>query len=120
MYGKIGSKRGIVPRAVQDILSHIDIYEENHSKKKDKVYLRAAIYVIHSEQVYDILSQGARHVKIESYSFVNSDTNEVEVGTRMIGITEKVLLSLEQYYDMVQEGFEQRKILSKKIIEQIC
>ena len=33
----------------------------------------------------------------------------------MIGITEKVLLSLEQYYDMVQEGFEQRKILSKKI-----
>ncbi len=56
MQGKIGSKRGIVPRAVSDILSHIETYEENYSKRKDKVYLRAAIYVIHSEQVYDLLS----------------------------------------------------------------
>ena len=72
MQGKTGTQRGVMPRAVEEVLTLIgndpssDYDMEGFLKTResdydgvDKLYLRAAMYMIHCDNAYDLLSRGS-------------------------------------------------------------
>ena len=95
MQGKAGTHRGVIPRAVEEILTLISMdtsdvdfengflnlrtRESDFQESVDKIYLRASVYMVHCENAYDLLSKGSaqssRRVKVESY--IDNKSNEV-------------------------------------------
>jgi len=71
--------------------------------------------MVHCENVYDLLSKGSaqstRRVKVESY--IDNKSNQVT--TQIVGLSERLLLNLEHFYDMMQEAFKERRILSSRL-----
>jgi hypothetical protein len=95
MQGKQGAHRGVIPRAVEEILTLISMdtsevefengllnlktRDSDYHDTADKIYLKASVYMVHCENAYDLLSKGSaqstRRVKVESYIDIKS--NEV-------------------------------------------
>ena len=95
MQGKHGAHRGVIPRAVEEILTLISMdtsevefengflnlktRDSDYQDTADKIYLKASVYMVHCENAYDLLSKGSaqstRRVKVESYLDIKS--NEV-------------------------------------------
>jgi hypothetical protein len=95
MQGKQGAHRGVIPRAVEEILTLISMdtsevefengflnlktRDSDYQDTADKIYLKASVYMVHCENAYDLLSKGSaqstRRVKVESYIDIKS--NEV-------------------------------------------
>jgi hypothetical protein len=68
MQGKAGTTRGVIPRAVEEILTLIGMgevdYENGYLRESDyletigKIYLRSSVYMVHCENAYDLLHKG--------------------------------------------------------------
>ena len=68
MQGKAGTSRGVIPRAVEEILTLIGMgeveYYNGYLRESDyletvgKIYLRASVYMVHCENAYDLLHKG--------------------------------------------------------------
>jgi len=85
----------VIPRAVEEILTLISVdtsevdfehgfvnlrtRDSDYNDTVDKIYLKASVYMVHCENVYDLLSKGSaqstRRVKVES--FIDNKSNQV-------------------------------------------
>jgi hypothetical protein len=72
MQGKTGTHRGVIPRAIEEVLTLIGMdtldvdydggfFKPTNSEYEspDRIYLRAAMYMVHCENAYDLLTRGS-------------------------------------------------------------
>ena len=66
---------------------------ESDNGGDDRIYLRAAMYMIHCDNIYDLLSHGyaSRRVKLESYL----DPQSNEVTSQIVGLKDKLITNVE-------------------------
>ena len=77
----------------------------------ERLFLRAQMFLIHCENVYDLLSHKPKRCKLES----RLEDNKVH--SRFVGAKDRVILTIEQYYSMMQDSYKARKYLSTKLAD---
>jgi len=169
LHGKAGKERGIVPRAIEDVLtivkntyehgenlnsssiiedfgtdtqpilsvnagaskfgiprniltnnSQIQVYGNNEAAKdydgvSDRIFIKMSVYLIYCDRIFDLLSakSSKKNVKLEHY--IDQATSQVV--TKFSNMTEKLVLSLEQYYAVIQDAFRERKTVSMRLTD---
>lgn len=70
--------------------------------------------MIYCDRIYDLFSpRPGKKVKKESYI----DPYSQQVVSKFTNMTQRVVLSLEQYYSLVQDAFKERKMISMKLTD---
>lgn len=76
--------------------------------------IKMSVYMIYCDRIYDLLStKSGKKVKRESYI----DQHSQQVVSKFVNMTERLVLSLEQYYALVQDAFKERKTISMKLTD---
>jgi hypothetical protein len=60
----------------------------------ERVFLRISVYMIYCDRIFDLLAKQQTKIRLEQYL----DPVSQAVVTRFANISEKLVLSLEQYY----------------------
>lgn len=122
--------RGIVPRAVEEVLSLVgsgqnlnrdeetlqhygggdtspilNLKVDSDMSGNTKIYLRIQVFLIHCEQVYDLLSSPKSIKRCKTHSYLDGET----VVSKIVGASDRIILSLEQYYNTLQDCYIARK-----------
>lgn len=126
--GGQGSERGIVPRAIEDILGlirqpDIDEAELNQTPSfqpdRNRVFLKISVYMVYMDQTIDLLSKskqvvypenqdGAPRPSIQHYLDESSNL----VVSRLVNLNERLVLCAEDFYLAIADAYRSRKDLS--------
>ena len=128
MSGRLtGSGRGVLPRAVEKLIqvttpmaSVMDVRQfdkrqttalmasESDFKHNDneRTFLRASIYMIYQDQIFDLLSspkkQSLQQKTIRVDSYIEKHTFDVQ--TRVAGLSERLVTSIENFNHTMEEA----------------
>ena len=85
--------------------------------ENERTFLRASIYLILKDQIYDLLSspkkQGLQQKSIRVDSYIDKDTFDVQ--TRVAGLSERLLTSMDNFNHTIEEALSNRVALSVKL-----
>ena len=115
-----GNRFGIPKAILQgNSNSQIQVYGDGIGKDfdacTDRMFIKVSVYMIYCDKIYDLLCSKSqkKNVKLEHYI----DPQSQQVVSKFTNMTEKLVLSLEQYYALIQDAFKERKLVSMRLTD---
>lgn len=84
----------------------------------ERSFLRVSIYMLTSDSIIDLLSPGnpkhsmeKRGIQVESFI----DKNNYEFCTRVVGLSERLIATSENFNHLLQDAFQERSNLASRL-----